>query len=335
MQLSSTTRPRGIWNELLDIARWAPSPHNTQPWKLHPVNEMQADLFLVVARTLPDEDTTGSFIRCAMGMFIEALAIAAAHRGLHLLAERPIAAAQDGLIPFARLSVHADPSVKDDLTPEDVLGRRTARLSPGPRQVSEQTLKQVKNAAGENLINLSWTSDSRLISQIMKINMTAMCHDLNEDKYHAEICKWFRYGKAHANRTNDGLEARCMNMPAHELYLTATFPTLLVSPLTARLMQILYSRRLGTVNQLGFLSGEFFESPDVSSLAGRALMRLWLHLHRAGIGIHPFGNLVTNSAAHSQLTNLMKREKIWLVFRLGHTALPPRSLRLPQESILC
>ena len=41
-------------------------------------------LFMETARTLPDEDTTGHFLRCAMGMFLESLRIISANAGLAL-----------------------------------------------------------------------------------------------------------------------------------------------------------------------------------------------------------------------------------------------------------
>lgn len=324
-----------VWRDLLEIARWTPSPHNTQPWKLRVHDDLRADLFTVISRTLPDEDLTGCFIRCAMGMFIESLAIAAADRGQRLAVERSKSPPSPGLLPFAHLQLMPDPSIADDLKPADILDRRTSRLTPDAEPVADDKLGVLSLMAARGDQSFFSTSHPYRIAQIMEANMAAVCNDLNEPRYHAEIASWFRFGRAHAERTRDGLDARCMNMTPIELYLSAKFPRLFNWPFAGTAMRRHYARRIGPVHQLGFLSGPFFEPENAAPHAGRTLMRLWLHMHRLGIGIHPFGNLVTNPVAHARVTALTGRERIWLVFRLGRTARPPRSLRLPPEDLLC
>ena len=50
-----------IWEEILDVARWAPSPHNTQPWLLRPLSREAAELYAPRERLLPVEDPDGRF----------------------------------------------------------------------------------------------------------------------------------------------------------------------------------------------------------------------------------------------------------------------------------
>jgi nitroreductase len=73
-----------VWKTLLETARYAPSPHNVQPWRLRILSDETADLFIEKRRTLPKEDTTGSFIILTMGLFIEALTVVAANSSLKL-----------------------------------------------------------------------------------------------------------------------------------------------------------------------------------------------------------------------------------------------------------
>src|ERR1700722_16711483 len=72
------------WDPIIQTALRTPSPHNTQPWRLRIRDDRHAMLFMERARTLPDEDTTGHFLRCAMGMFLESLRIVSANAGLAL-----------------------------------------------------------------------------------------------------------------------------------------------------------------------------------------------------------------------------------------------------------
>src|SRR4029450_13662973 len=73
-----------VWPEIVDDARWAPSPHNTQPWLVRPLSTEAAELYAVRERLLPVEDPDGRFATAALGIFLEALEIAAARLGLTL-----------------------------------------------------------------------------------------------------------------------------------------------------------------------------------------------------------------------------------------------------------
>jgi phenylacetate-CoA ligase len=55
-----------LWWTLLETAIQTPSPHNVQPWRIRLVSEQEAELYIDRNRTLPKEDTTGSFILSAM-----------------------------------------------------------------------------------------------------------------------------------------------------------------------------------------------------------------------------------------------------------------------------
>ena len=76
-----------LWDRILQVARWTPSPHNTQLLEAAIIGRYRSgSIILDRSRTLPDEDVTGNFIQCAMGMFLEALGIvAAANEGYKLI----------------------------------------------------------------------------------------------------------------------------------------------------------------------------------------------------------------------------------------------------------
>src|ERR1041385_1666432 len=126
------------WKALLETAKYAPSPHNVQPWRLRIVSDESADLLIEKRRTLPKEDPTGSFIILTMGLFIEALTILAANRSLKLSYElyapfsqftpQLIAKSAVDLLPFARLTLGPadEPREYDDSL---FVTRRTSRTS--------------------------------------------------------------------------------------------------------------------------------------------------------------------------------------------------------------
>src|SRR5262249_21303960 len=77
----------GAWRQLLETARYAPSPHNVQPWRIRLSGDGSGGVFIDGTRTLPNEDHTGSFLLSAMGMFLEAIELVAAQRGIRVEAE--------------------------------------------------------------------------------------------------------------------------------------------------------------------------------------------------------------------------------------------------------
>src|SRR5215831_11486725 len=74
------------WREILEYARWAPSPHNTQHWKFRLIDERRAVLLYDPARLLPVEDSAGQFMASGMGILLETMSIAAAPCGFEVKA---------------------------------------------------------------------------------------------------------------------------------------------------------------------------------------------------------------------------------------------------------
>src|ERR1700735_379883 len=75
------------WRQIFEAARSTPSPHNVQPWRIKLLSPDLAELYIDGTRTLPNEDHTGSFLLSAMGMFLEAVDLLAAHYDLTAEAE--------------------------------------------------------------------------------------------------------------------------------------------------------------------------------------------------------------------------------------------------------
>jgi hypothetical protein len=333
------------WNSLLETAVRTPSPHNVQPWRLRPLSETEADLFIERRRTLPKEDTTGSFIVSTMGMFVEALKVLAANRSLGLAWElhhppdwyapeilRPTG---DALLPFARLRLAPlDADEGADSYPDSLfLRRRTSRVSLLPRPVEEEAAHALAALASRWGQRYEQLTDPSQIERVLGRNTEAVFEDLNSADYHGEIVEWFRFTDRQARRTRDGLDYRCMNTSRPSFWAAARMPWLLQFPLTRPIFARVYRAQLGVVPTLGLLAGPFFE-PGSAFETGRYLMRFWLETARRGLYIHPYGNLVTNRAAADWCRRETGVEGLWLVFKIGYSEEPPQSYRRSVEEVL-
>jgi len=324
------------WWTLLETAIQIPSPHNVQPWRIRLESEQEAELYIDGKRTLPKEDTTGSFILSTMGMFVEAITLLAAPRGFSLeyelshpaewYAKAIIHDTKTDLLSFARL--HLSPcSPRENPYPESLfLKRRTSRISLLPTPIEDNASTTLANLAAQWGQRYEQITDAEQIEDILAHNTNALFEDLNTPDYHDEIVSWFRFTDRAAKRYRDGLDWRCMNTTRTAFWLAARMPKLLVLPFTRSLLRREYRRQLGLVPTISILAGDFFRASSAFE-TGRFLIRFWLETARLGLYIHPYGNLVTNpSAAHwfAAMTNL---KDIWLIFKIGHSEAPPKSYR--------
>jgi nitroreductase len=333
----------GSWGKLMESAIRAPSPHNVQPWKLRVASDSDATLYVDMNRALPAEDSTGSFLLSAMGIFVEALQIAAHARSFELsisMCEPPaklaprIATPSTSMIPFARLTLTRMETECDDFALELLDARSTGRTTYGTLPLSVDTGARLRKAASDAAVQFGVTSDVRMVRLLLDLNTWAVFHDLNAPYYHDEIAQWFRCTAAEEMSTRDGLSYRCMNMHPWEMKVAKYYPRLLQIPLASAV----FARRYSSQNRcgnIGYLSGPFFEDPDAAVALGRGLMRFWLAVAAAGLSIHPLGNLVTNPQAAQRVESVLNVRQIWLIFKIGQLLrAAPRSLRRPVEEFL-
>ena len=79
-----------VWESIASLARLAPTPHNTQPFRILPRNERTADLVALTARFLPREDHGNLYVGSAFGIFAATVERAARQFG-HVLTVAPAA----------------------------------------------------------------------------------------------------------------------------------------------------------------------------------------------------------------------------------------------------
>jgi hypothetical protein len=73
------------------------------------------------------------------------------------------------------------------------------------------------------------------------------------------------------------------------------------------------------------------------------MIRLWLNLTKHGYYWHPYGSVITSENARQNMIQYLNlpdeaqgENMVWLLLRLGRSAAPPRSHRLPfEEIVLC
>lgn len=323
------------WRELVDIARHCPSPHNCQPWLIQPVDAGTAHLLIDGKRTFPWTDSTGSFVISAMNMFTAYLGAAAQNRGLALRKELADLGAIDMQAPrsrFATLSL----SVSDNPEPSryadaDLMKRKTSRKENLPIPMPPEILAEVEQIVKKHGHTLVTTSDQAVIDKVIRRDIQALMHDINHKQYFGELKPYLKLGSK--ERTPDGLHYEAMNLPWLHMAALKYCPWAVKLPFVGKLVEGNYRGQLGHCERLGFISGDFWDRKD-SLKAGDMLIESWLELSANNLHIHPFGNLVTNREARSDIEKLMGIEKLWFVFRVGYTDSPVKSQRRGVDNLI-
>lgn len=327
------------WAELVEDARWAPSPHNLQSWLVRALATTEGELLYDPARTLPETDRGGRFITVGLGVFLESLAIAAAARGFRLEARydgAPIDPAASAPATFAHLSLAAE-RVEEPLAAELLRERRTSRLPYDGRPVPDGVLMELRALAARHGHALSWSHDPAVVDATLALNEDTLFFDMTDPVARCEIGRWVRFSRSEAMQRRDGFSPETLGFPSPLLKLFFHAHGLLALPGARNGVRRLYRRTMRGTRTIAWLQGPF-EQPHHWLAAGRLLQRLWLTMTARGLRLHPFGSIVTNAAANGRACKLLHvtpaAGTFWLVMRLGYGGEPPRSHRLDTEQLL-
>jgi hypothetical protein len=329
---------RGMWRELIELARWAPSPHNIQPWRLRIDSAEAAELLYDPARLLPSTDPTGRFSVVGLGVFLETLAVAARARGSDLETEVVAERLEPGSgppRPWATLRLV--PFEGSDLDPRLILERRTSRLPYDGRAVPAAVLENVDSSARRFGHRFRFSSDPELVDWVLGLNRDTLFEDLTAPSARHEVGAWLRFSENEAAARRDGFSPSALGFPGWLLASYFRLAPLLELPGPRHLLHRLYFRTMRGTRTIGWFTGPFATGDDWL-VAGRMLGRAWLVLTQHGVRLHPFGSIITNERANGRLQARIGAESrggtTWLIARMGYSAEPARSQRLRVEELV-
>lgn len=329
----------GLWREGAAYARWTPSPHNTQPWRLCVRSARSAEVFYDPRRLLPTTDPTGAFTTMGLTMFVDYLALALRPRGFGAnvtISERPIDYHASRPVSFATIDlVEATEAPLFDR--QLILERKTSRLPYDGATVETEALEALGSISRAYGHAFDWSGDDDFVRWAIDLNRYTLFSDLDDAPTRTELRKWIRPTNEEAADTRDGLWAHCLRFPGWLLQAFFDQHEKWGRGWRARMCgQMLVNGMRGT-RTVAWWQGPF-ETPADWIAAGHAFGYAWLELTRRGIQLHPFGSIITNPHAHERLVSRIGgsegRSRLWLIARLGRSAVAPRSYRVAEEQLL-
>lgn len=331
------------WLSIVEDARNYPSPHNSQPIKLRPVDETTAELYYDLDLGLPAESFGIPFGHVCAGVFLESLRTVA--EGLGYGVEESLDhgdmdfGGTDRLHHLGTLRLVPRP-VSDAARARLALfrSRQTSRRPYDARLVPDDVVAAATDVAGTAGHVFRTTADRAVVRRLVHINQATLFSDLRNDAVYEEIMTWLRFSKDDARTRADGLSAEAMLMPGGLLRFAMGHRGLWDAPVVGGAIRAMYLNTMRGVRQLGWLEGPF-ERPADHVEAGRTFMRLWLELTAHGVRLHPFGTVITNPGSHEAFAREVAADEggdrmAWMLFRFGYSKTPPVAHRRPATSML-
>lgn len=333
-----------MWQELAEYARWAPSPHNTQPTRLHILDQERAELHFVAERGLPVGDPVGKFTHLTFGIFAETLRIAAHARGYELdvmHSTEPLYADARPFQKVADLRLRHVGEPISDLDPELILRRRTNRHPYNDRPIPGAVVRELSEEARRFGHTFATSTDAIAIRSVKELNRDSLYRDLTHPDYRRELASWLRYSEREARQAADGLSARALVMPGALMKGVLRAHWLFSAPGLEQVTQRVYMRTMNGISTVGWLQGDFVDAADWTC-AGHLLMRLWLILTSHGIDWQPYGSIITKDDSRRSMTSKFGmvegedgRDVVWLLVRMGYSDhVPVRSRRLDVAEVV-
>jgi hypothetical protein len=121
------------WHRIAEIARFAPTPHNTQPFRIRRLGSSGAEVVALRERLLPKEDHLNLYMTSAVGIFCETIERAGAAIGLRMQSALeasldPATLHQRASTRVATVEIEGRMDARPDEAERVTKARRTSRL---------------------------------------------------------------------------------------------------------------------------------------------------------------------------------------------------------------
>lgn len=340
--------------QILDLARWAPSPDNTQPWRFTVIDDQH-----VVVRTLMSDDRRvydihGRALRVALGGLLETIEIAASGLGQHAQWQM-----RDGSEQLPVVDVFFEDVAERRPHPLiPFIRERTTQRRPLSRRPLSAHAKREIEAAVTPPLELHWFegSDRQRLASALSLAGKIRLEIPEAHGIHQRIIEWG------ARESSDRIPDQALGTdPLTTLLMRWALRSWSRAHFLNRFAAGTWIPRL----ELDFLPGvncaahfaigwrEAEASPNDEVEAGRALQRVWLTATRLGLRLQPeFAPLIfaryarqstpftRNSSAVTDASRLAAKldavmnptiaSRAIVLARLGYGRAPiARSLRLP------
>ncbi len=312
------------WLTILELGRYAPTPHNTQWYFLHPLDDTTAKIGIDTTIELPHTDPDDQFRFTGLGVFARHLELAAEATGYKL--ELTLNADNEEYPVTVRIVAEQE---SDTNLARLIERRQTSRLAYQKEKISDEAILAFTALTNTtNSVHIS--TDERIVNSVLHLNNKILLNDLQDKGVGDELDHWIRYSKSSQVKQPTGFTPDTLAASAWKVWLVFQFRSIMrVGPIKKWLTSQYFKQN--TTATVGWLYGPLTTRQNQYE-AGRFMMDFWMKVTEHGYYMQPYGSIITNQEARSiflqdigQVEN--NDNMVWLAYRVGKSKKPAVSPR--------
>ncbi len=308
--------PGTVVEQILDLARWAPSGDNTQPWRFEIVDEKHVVVHGFDTRDHCVYDLDGHPSQIALGALLETISIAASTHGLRAAFRRRLDAPEAK--PTFDANFEPDPSVQPDSLIPYIPYRSVQRRPMSTRPLTLREKQALEASVGDDY-RILWLEGfakrlqaARLMFDNAKLRLTMP----EAYRVHRDIIEWnARFSEDRVPDQALGLDpmtVRLMRWVMGSWKRVEFFNTFLAGTWAPRI-QMDFIPGIACAAHFVILGRREAETIDDYVAAGRAVQRFWLTAAKLGMQLQPemtpliFSRYARRRTVFSQKEGMLER----------------------------
>jgi len=345
----TTLDPSDIRWRVLPFAILAPSPHNTQPWKVAFLGKERIVLSIDRERLIPGCDPLGRQAFISIGAFLENLDLAAKSFGYRADIDLFPGGWPDMRTvpdtPIAHVDLGEDAGIRPDPLFMQIPLRHTNRRPFRRQEVPLHLVGEIAESYESPLVPFGFSPDRELIKTVAGLAGDAMKVELADIARREETLRNFRFTDAEACRSPDGFGLAQSGYGTIARFFIGQFllsrKKATTSPsLFARLAEKSVRVHAGGAGGIGWLSTKGDHRVE-QVRAGRAFQRVHLKATSLGLALHPITQLLADFPEMAGLGSTLYEylgipdtHTVQMLFLLGYARPVPPTPRMDPAAFL-
>ena len=293
-----------VCEQILDMARWAPSGDNTQPWRFEIADEDKIVVHGFDTRENCVYDLDGHPSQMALGALLETLRIAATGYGLHTDVMRRLGLANEK--PTFDVRFTPDPLLKPNSLIPFIKVRAVQRrpLSTRPLSAEQKSVLEASVAPGYKIVWFETSNERWRVAKLLFHNAELRLTTREAYEVHRSVIEWnsrFSEDKIPEQAVGvDPLTAKLMRWLMQSWSRVEFFNKWFAGTVAPRL-QLDLIPGMACAAHFGLVAHAVPESVDHYVAAGQAMQRFWLEATRLGLWLQPEMTPVIFTRYHREL----------------------------------
>jgi len=289
---------------ILDLARFAPSVHNTQPWSVQKTDQNEIILTLDPAYVLRDGDPSGRQTIISLGIFSQAVCLAAAEFGYGTSVHF-----ENQIVKISFKKSSSSPKVSEDIT---ALQKRCSDRSIYAKvPIKESVTESIENTSKAHGIHISVVTEPDALATIARLTSQGIHLALSNPRFRNELSQYLREPWSSKKR---GIAIKSLYLP---LPLAVLQPVLIRLGWGLKREADLEKRRWLSASAVVVISADG-DMPPFWFEVGRTYLRVSLEIEKAGLSQATSAAIVEASTFHEDIEALLgTSHRIQAILRVG------------------